>query len=86
MGVFAAAVAGMPDNAPGVAVIKPWVPVINAVALALIGFTARQNNVPSEAIGVAPGQPGQPAIQPPSNQPSKPTPSVVSSPATPATK
>lgn len=59
LAIFAAAFEAVPDTAPGASYVKPWVPFINAVAIGLVGLTARQNNVPSEKVGVAPSQKNQ---------------------------
>lgn len=48
--MFSAASTLIPDNAPGANYIKPWVPFLNALAVGLVGFTARQNNKSTEEV------------------------------------
>lgn len=51
LGILSAAMQIIPENAPGAAFIKPYAPFVASLAAGLIGFTARQNNISSEAAG-----------------------------------
>lgn len=67
LGVFNLAVGAAPDNAPGAHYIKPWLPSLNALAVALVGFSARQNNKTSEDVGATKpaAAAASPAVEPP---------------------
>lgn len=66
--VFTAAFAAVPDNAPGASYVRPWIPFLNAVAVGLVGFSARQVNKTSEQMGLAP-QPNPAAVPAPNPPP-----------------
>lgn len=50
-GVLASALLIVPDTAPGAHLVKPWASFLAALSSAVVGLTARQNNVSSEQAG-----------------------------------
>lgn len=66
LALIVASFALVPDTAPGMAVIKPWLPFFSSIAIGLVGFTTRQAGVTSEAQGIAPAPP-KPTVPLPPN-------------------
>lgn len=61
LGVLSAALETVPATAPGMGVIRPWLPFLSALAIGLVGFSTRQSNKTSEQSGLVP-QPQSAAV------------------------
>jgi hypothetical protein len=55
----------MSDTLPGANYLKPWLLFFGALAVPIIGFTTRQNNVPSSAVPSAVAKQAAPTQPPP---------------------